>query len=32
MGDLGIKSNNLLPENQEAIRIIIEETTEEALN
>lgn len=32
MKDLEIKPNNLLPENQEAIMIIIEKTKEEALN
>ena len=32
MNDLEIKPNNLLPENQEAIMIIIEKTKEEALN
>ena len=32
MEDLEIKSNNLLPENQEASRMIIERMKEEELN
>ncbi len=31
MEDLGIKPNNLLPENQKAISLIVEKTKKEAL-